>query len=391
MVSKAHILFLLAIITLTGTGCRPEEASYNNMLPAEGVAIEAGKYYHLEGLMGADSVVFELQSERTLYDQQTAVHGYYYFRHEGQPRAVSGSPDSTGLLQLTEVHMLNDSPPSIQGRLLEDGSFQGFWAAAETQEPKPLRLSARSGAIALEVFDQIDTLLLDTTKTASPSAQIRFTWLQAKSNDATVASSINKAIYAALLGDSLGRIAPAPAAGIEAAKIAYFDLFRQDVGGMLAEGIISSEEEMSAFSYQQQQGVSVYFNLHHLLTLGFSTYTYTGGAHGMHSTQIISYDLKNNKTYTFDDIFLPDSQAQLSLALARAVRVRFGMSDEQSLSEYLFEDTIEPNTNFGLTDKGIFFVYAPYEIAAYAFGEIELFVPFADIKSLLTPSFAAGL
>ena len=147
---------------------------------------------------------------------------------------------------------------------------------------------------------------------------------------------------------------------------------------------------MSAFSYQQEQGVSVYFNQHDLLTLGFSTYTYTGGAHGMHSTQVRSYDIKNKKVYTLEDILRPGSQAQLSLALAQAVRDRFGMSAEQSLSEYLFEDTIEPNSNFGLTDKGIFFVYAPYEIAAYAFGEIELFIPFAAIRPLLTTSFSTS-
>jgi hypothetical protein len=391
MITKARLLLLLAIGALTISGCRPEDAGHTDILPEQGVAIEPGQYYHLEGLLGTDSIVFELLSERSLYDQQTAVRGYYYYVREGQPRAVLGSPDSTGLLQLTEAHMLNDSPPSIQGRFLEDGSFMGIWSTADNQRPKPLRLSPRTGAVALETFEKLDSFLLSTSKPASPKAQIRFSWLEAKGNESETVNFINKAIFAALLSDSLARISPAPAAGLEAAKTAFFDLFKQEVGGMMTEGIISSDEEMSAFSYQQEQGVNVYFNQHDLLTLGFSTYTYSGGAHGMHSTLIRSYDIKNKKVYRLDDVLRPDSHAQLSLALARAARIRFGMREEQSLSEYLFEDNIEPNSNFGLTDKGIFFVYAPYEIAAYAFGEIELFVPFADIRPLLTASFAASL
>lgn len=390
MNKKTHLLFLLTLVMLIGPGCRREEAGHTDLIPTQGIAIEPGKYYHLEGLLGADSVVFELLSERSLYDQQTTVRGYFYFKRDGQPRAVLGKPDSTGLLQLTEAHMLNDTPPSLQGRLLEDGSFEGIWTAVGNQAPKPLRLSARTGALALEVFDQLDSFVLNAANPASPSAQIRFTWLEAKGVDPVAANFINTSIFSALLGDSLAHLAPAPAAGLEATKAAYFDLFRQEVGAMVQEGIISSDEEMSAFSYQQEQGVSVYFNQHDLLTLGFSTYTYTGGAHGMHSTQVRSYDIKNKKVYTLEDILRPGSQAQLSLALAQAVRDRFGMSAEQSLSEYLFEDTIEPNSNFGLTDKGIFFVYAPYEIAAYAFGEIELFIPFAAIRPLLTTSFSTS-
>ena len=37
--------------------------------------------------------------------------------------------------------------------------------------------------------------------------------------------------------------------------------------------------------------------------------------------------------------------------------------------------------------KGILFLYNPYEIAAYAYGEIELFIPFEDVKSVVNPRF----
>jgi hypothetical protein len=42
-----------------------------------------------------------------------------------------------------------------------------------------------------------------------------------------------------------------------------------------------------------------------------------------------------------------------------------------------------PNDNFGITSKGIFFVFAPYEIAPYVVGEIELFVSFEKISDFV--------
>lgn len=53
----------------------------------------------------------------------------------------------------------------------------------------------------------------------------------------------------------------------------------------------------------------------------------------------------------------------------------------------LFDNTIQTTTNFCVTQKGILFLYNPYEIAAYAYGEIELFIPFEEVKNVLNPLF----
>ncbi|WP_404980203.1 RsiV family protein [Chitinophaga pollutisoli] len=46
-----------------------------------------------------------------------------------------------------------------------------------------------------------------------------------------------------------------------------------------------------------------------------------------------------------------------------------------------------PNDNFYLTNKGAVFSFVPYEIAAYAAGQITLFVPWNEIRSVVQPAY----
>ncbi|RYF79039.1 MAG: DUF3298 domain-containing protein, partial [Chitinophagaceae bacterium] len=66
---------------------------------------------------------------------------------------------------------------------------------------------------------------------------------------------------------------------------------------------------------------------------------------------------------------------------------QFKLKPTDALTEVLFENKIAPNDNFYITGKGIGFSYAPYEIAAYAYGEINLFIAFKDIEANLQPGF----
>jgi len=49
---------------------------------------------------------------------------------------------------------------------------------------------------------------------------------------------------------------------------------------------------------------------------------------------------------------------------------------------------LKPNKNFYFNDKGLAFMYNPYEVASYAQGQIVVFIPFNELKSYLVPAFA---
>ena len=88
-----------------------------------------------------------------------------------------------------------------------------------------------------------------------------------------------------------------------------------------------------------------------------------------------------------NDVFLPKYEKTINKALANAVRRQFKMKPNEPLSNNLFDNSIKSSNNFCITSKGILFLYNPYEIAAYVYGEIELFIPFSEIKSVVNPRF----
>ncbi len=157
---------------------------------------------------------------------------------------------------------------------------------------------------------------------------------------------------------------------------------------MLADEKPDSTGEASfMLNYAESASISIIFNEKSLLSVGYGTYSYTGGAHGNHATTIATYDLVQKKSLTLNDIFLPNSEKTINKTLANAVRRQFNMKVNEPLSNKLFGNAVESTSNFCITPKGILFLYNPYEIAAYAMGEIELFIPFQEIKSIVNPRF----
>ncbi len=153
----------------------------------------------------------------------------------------------------------------------------------------------------------------------------------------------------------------------------------------LLDSTTTNPADFLSVNYTYNTMVQVYYNTRDLLSLGFTDYYYTGGAHGMYTTRVATYDLKQKRPLTPDDVLLPGYKRAVGQALSQAVRTKYNLPESSPLTAVLFENRIAPNGNFGLTHKGIFFVYAPYEIAPYSEGELTLFVAFDSIKEFVRP------
>ena len=102
--------------------------------------------------------------------------------------------------------------------------------------------------------------------------------------------------------------------------------------------------------------------------------SYTGGAHGMRTTEYAVYAAA----------LLGIILAQFVLRLAcrsleerikAKLREQYGAADDEELAQRgFFPETIAPTENFEVTPEGIVFHYNPYDIACYAIGEVD--VPF---------------
>ena len=140
------------------------------------------------------------------------------------------------------------------------------------------------------------------------------------------------------------------------------------------------------FEYYENNDVSIRYDEDDILLLEENTSQYTGGAHGMYGTSLQVLDLANNKVLKLSDVTTADS-ATLEHLLEKAFRKDYNLKKTDSLSNLLFEDYLAANDNFYITRKGLGFLYNPYEVASFAAGIIEVFIPFKEMKGKLAPWF----
>lgn len=118
--------------------------------------------------------------------------------------------------------------------------------------------------------------------------------------------------------------------------------------------------------------------------------SYEGGAHGNYSFAARVFDLKNNKKLDLKDITTMP-QARLSELLMKNIdKLPSGTTDSDGAvnnSEMLLVDVIPANKDFYFDEKNLYFHYSPYEIAAFAAGDIVIPVSWEELKGTVNPEF----
>lgn len=117
----------------------------------------------------------------------------------------------------------------------------------------------------------------------------------------------------------------------------------------------------------------------------FKFSSYEGGAHGFYSTKYELWDKAKAQRIVFEDIFDENSVEKLSSMIVDTLCKMMNVKKPEDLTETGILDVkdIHPNNNISIDNESLTFNYTPYEIAAYAVGEIGVKFSFEDIKSLL--------
>lgn len=125
-------------------------------------------------------------------------------------------------------------------------------------------------------------------------------------------------------------------------------------------------------------------------------YGYSGGAHGLGGTNYYLFN-QNDQRLSLNDLIKKESLPELQSALMQAyfavkeiksteeyqqqnhccIELKEGEAPETSIQNALLTD------NFYFSDKGLNFVYPPYQVASYSEGEITLTIPHEQLKSWL--------
>ena len=122
-----------------------------------------------------------------------------------------------------------------------------------------------------------------------------------------------------------------------------------------------------------------------LWSYAMDVYEYTGGAHGNRYLLIQNYDLETGDMVNEQDLFIDDYYEPLKTLLLNALIAQTDNAESKRdlrRMGYSVADVV-PNENFYVTQDGITYVYNPYEIAPYAMGCIEIFLPWETVRPLI--------
>ncbi|MGZ8545323.1 MAG: DUF3298 domain-containing protein [Flavisolibacter sp.] len=327
---------------------------------------EKGWYKMLTGTIGKYPVTMHLHKTGNAYS------GYYTYDSQRQPIGLTGE-DSTDKGRIRLIAYSGDEAHESFSISIKDGKATGDWKKTEVSKPLVFTAVEKKGSVQfINVFTAGEKKLKPAME-ESPEASIELSavWPSGKTlADEFVKSEIRKFFSEEYQKEEIGAI-------FLNMKKEFFTTYMED-----NKEVSDSDLVQYPMSYQynlsEKLEIRDYFN--HLLTLSGSHYSYSGGAHGMYATTYLVLDLQNKKRLTVDDLLDQKGKNELGRLLEKYFRIQYDLSPGESLEEGgIFDNKIEPNANFYFTGKGIGFVYHPYEIASYAMGEIDIFIPAKEL------------
>lgn len=152
------------------------------------------------------------------------------------------------------------------------------------------------------------------------------------------------------------------------------------------------ELEHSAASWNLEKDIQVMLNTPQIISFQINESGYTGGAHGYSNTSFMNIDLDIMQEVKLADLLLPGYEAELNVTGEKIFRDIRDIPADADLYEAGFEfennqfALSDESNSFGVTDKGLLFYFNSYDIASYADGPTEVFIPYSKIQNLIDPN-----
>jgi len=170
---------------------------------------------------------------------------------------------------------------------------------------------------------------------------------------------------------------------LEKNKNEYFASVKKDSKDFLSDLTFSQE-------WYSDTGMNMKSNKNGYLHIEYVWGSYEGGAHDNYGFSERVFDLENNKKVVLKDITsMPKSKLE-ALLMKNINKINSGTTDSNGKvnnSEMLLVDIIPATENFYFDEKNLYFHYSPYEIAAFAAGDITIPVSWQELEDTVNPAF----
>ncbi|MCF8304520.1 MAG: DUF3298 and DUF4163 domain-containing protein [Bacteroidales bacterium] len=326
---------------------------------------QQGKYYHYYG--SNDSIDITLDVWRI----NDTLEGYLNYcldtaKRYPAPVQLNGYFYNDTLVEFFNAHT-NDL--LFNGIITDSLTLNGHWQLEQDTIPLNLTEDYTKGSVYFNVHEITSEERL-VENTANPKAKIHLMLLSPDTLKGSLYSDTSKDLITGYFwkknSDTL-----APGAIL---RLIVDDYFKQYTGDNRE---IYDEEIGNSFNWMKEKQVKVMFNHDSLLSLRYTDYAYTGGAHGLAIQKLITLNARHDNVLKLQQVIDSSDYDTLSMLLEEELREQFKIDSSETLIDFgFFMDTLIIPRNYLATNQGLLFLYNPYEIAPYAFGNIELFIPF---------------
>lgn len=345
------------------------------------------KYFYktLEGTIAGKPVVMHFLKHNDQIDAN------YYYAEKGQTIFLfkDWERDNTDSIYLIEdTNDGNGISPKIALHINED-HITGSWQSPNGKVTYPVTLKESSAASALHftAFNYTDSAAYLRFKTDTPMLKSSVTMVMAM-DDNNPAAWLNNTLKD-ILDNGNNKYASLTLPGtaqaiVNDAKNGY----KAEADSSLV-GIEIDPKSSSHYFLNREYTTTgnIIYNGNDYVVISLFNYAYTGGAHGNYGTSMYCFDVKDQKKLNLPDIVTADS-VTLQGFLEKYYREQYHMPATTPLDKNLFVKNLAANDNFYFSPRGLGFIYTPYEIASYADGEINVWIPFSALKPYLNPEFA---
>jgi Protein of unknown function (DUF3298). len=149
---------------------------------------------------------------------------------------------------------------------------------------------------------------------------------------------------------------------------------------------MTADIDSGLFNFLEIEGFSL-LNNEKIYSYGINKNVYLGGKNRVYSTYYHNFDLKTGNRILEKDLFINDYEEDLIEAIKHKLiqQIKLYKPEITSLKETGYiEGKIKPNGNFYITDEGVInYIFNPYEIAPYSYGQTEISLTFAELSNIL--------
>ena len=132
---------------------------------------------------------------------------------------------------------------------------------------------------------------------------------------------------------------------------------------------------------------SVKYRSEDVVVVQLDSFIYTGGAHGISTTQYLNWLPKTDKLLTLEAMLVPGKVPAYEEALKKqhALWLKKNPLAKDDPIAYDKLWPFVPNDNVALLENGLGVTYDHYVLAPYSFGKPTIYIPYRELKGILRP------